>query len=472
MRRKDVLVLGGGFAGMAAAASLAVRGHRVRLIEQADSLGGKATNLRRQGFHFDLGPSVVTLPMMLERPFHDAGVAPPKFVPVAHPTRYDFPDGRTLALSTNRNAVTAQLSAQEQTAYEALLSDAQRLYENAAPTFVHGPPPTLRDLTQYGIRHGLSAKPWLRLPGYIARRQPSQHLRDVFLRFATYFGADPFQAPAVLHNIAWVELGMGAVNPAGGVAGLVQSFEALLRKLDVEVCLNARVQRIAPHRSGVEVHVVQDAGGTQRLRGDGAVSALDAARTFKLLGRAHPASGWTPSLSGFVLALAVRGASDDRFQHNLIMPARYEKEFEDLARGRHPSDPTIYVSISSKVEPSHAPTGWENWFVLVNAPPGARTDKAAYTRHLLGLLNARGWLKPGTATVLGAFDTDHLERFATHGAIYGRMANSLGATVRIGYDVKGFATLKLAGGTVHPGGGVPLAVQSGMHSAEALHRQL
>lgn len=465
-------MLGGGFAGMAAAASLAVRGHQVQLIEQTGSLGGKAARLQRQGFHFDLGPSVVTLPDMLSAPFIAAGETPPRFVPVAHPTRYDFPDGRTLHIGTDPHAVAAQLSASEWTAYDALLGDARSLYEAAAPTFVHGPPPSLWDLTQYGMRHGLAAKPWLRLPGYLARRHPSSHVRDVFLRFATYFGANPFRAPAVLHNIAWVELGIGAVNPEGGVAGLVHAYERLLRKLGVQINLHTQVDRIAPHGTGIDVHVTQADGASRRWRAAGAVSALDAARTYRLLGRSHPSQRWTPSLSGFVLALAVKGVSPERMQHNLIMPARYEQEFEDLARGRHPLDPTLYVSISSKVEPAHAPNGWENWFVLVNAPPGVRTDKAAYARHLLGLLKARGWLEAGQATVLGAFDTDHLERFATHGAIYGRMANSLGATVRLGYDVTGLPTLKLAGGTVHPGGGVPLAVQSGVHSADALHQQL
>lgn len=472
MPSKDVLVLGGGFAGMAAAASLAARGHRVHLIEQAGQVGGKAARYKRQGFHFDLGPSVVTLPETLAAPFAQAGLEPPTFEPVASPTRYDFADGRTLDLSTDQAAVEAQLMTEERQAYQALLSDARALYEAAAPVFVNGPPPSLWDLTRYGLQHGLAARPWLKLPAYIGRRQPSGALRDVFLRFATYFGADPFRAPAVLHNIAWVELGLGAVNPKGGVAGLLGAYETLLAHLGVNVECNTEVQRIAAHRNGVEVTVTTESGSTRMVQADGAISALDVARTYRLMGRSHPSQRWRPSLSGFVLALAVKGESDLGMQHNLVMPSVYEKEFEELAQGRHPSDPTLYVSISSKVDRDHAPVGWENWFVLVNAPPGVRTDKATYSRHLLGLLERRGWLAPGEATVLGAFDTDHLERFATHGAIYGRLADSLRATIRHGHDVAGMPNLKLAGGTVHPGGGVPLAVRSGLQSAHALHAKL
>jgi phytoene dehydrogenase-like protein len=398
-----------------------------------------------------------------------AGVTPPTFEPVASPTRYDFADGRTLALSTHLPTVEAQLTTKERQAYEALLNDARSLYDAAAPVFVDGPPPSLWDLTRYGLRHGLAARPWLNLPAYVGRRQPSGALRDVFLRFATYFGADPFRAPAVLHNIAWVELGLGAVNPKGGVAGLVEAYETLLHRVGVNVERHAEVRRIAPHGNGVEVTVTTGSGSTRQVKADGAISALDVARTYRLMGRSHPSQRWTPSLSGFVLALAVQGESDLRMQHNLVMPSVYEKEFEELAKGRHPSDPTLYVSISSKVDRDHAPTGWENWFVLVNAPPGVRTDKAAYSRHLLGLLERRGWLAAGEATVLGVFDTDHLERFASHGSIYGRMADSLRATIRHGHDVTGMPNLKLAGGTVHPGGGVPLAVRSGLQSARALH---
>ena len=230
----DALVLGAGFAGLAAAIELALHGAEVTVLERAADPGGKAGEVREDGYRFDTGPSVVTLPDVIAAPFHDAGrELPLELRPLDPPARYRFASGRVLDVRRDVDATTAQLSAAEAHAYRTLLDEARALYEAAAPTFVHGPPPGPARLLRYGLRHGLRARPWAKLPDLLARHGATGELRDLFLRFATYFGADPFQAPAVLHNIAWVELGLGVVAPQGGVAGLVRASAQLARELGV-----------------------------------------------------------------------------------------------------------------------------------------------------------------------------------------------------------------------------------------------
>ncbi len=479
VERTDVVVLGAGFAGLTAAIRLAAAGRTVTLVEQRTQPGGKAGEVRAAGFRFDTGPSVVTLPDVLERPF--AATSTP--FPVAwHPldplARYRFASGRTWDVSRDVDATSAQLSAADARAYRSLLDEARVLYEAAAPVFVHGPPPSLPALVRYGLRHGLRAKPWMRLPDLLARHGAKGDVRDMFLRFATYFGADPFKAPAVLHNIAWVELGLGVVAPEGGIGALVRAYEGLARAQGVEVRLGHAVTRLVsrPGRAP-EVHVeAQPTPGSDPeasvLDADLVVSTLDRDRTLRLLGRRVPGDHRAASLSGLVLLLAVDGTHDDVAHHTLSMPARYEAEFEAIGRGEAPDDPALYLSLTVRATPGDAPDGAENWFVMANAPAtdvhGRGIDEEAYAARVLELLAQRCWLRAGEGRLIRTLGPTYLASLASRGAIYGGAPESLLATLRPPQRLAGERHLRLAGGTVHPGGGIPLAVLSGWQAASDL----
>jgi len=477
VERRDVLVLGGGFAGLAAAIRLASLGREVTLIERHASLGGKAGEVRIDGFRFDTGPSVVTLPHVLEQPFTTLGKPFPVAWRALDPlARYRFASGRTLDVSRDVDATTAQLDAREARAYRTLLEEARILYEAAAPVFVHGPPPTLPQLARYGLRHGLRARPWARLPDLLRHHGAEGDVRDLFLRFATYFGADPFRAPAILHNIAWVELGLGVVAPVGGVGELVRAYGELARSLGVRMQLDTRVDALTPRPGRApEVHALEhpgsDAAHGVTYAPDVVVSTLDRERTLAMLGRS-PRRAAEPSLSGMVLLLGVEGTHPDVMHHTLSMPARYDAEFEAMRQGEMPTDPTLYVSLSARSHPADAPDGMENWFVMANAPAqdaaGRGVDEAAYAERILALLEARGWLDRNAVRVQRTVGPAHLATLATRGAIYGQAPHSLLATLRPPQTVRGERHMRLAGGTVHPGGGIPLAVTSGWQAASDL----
>ncbi len=466
---RTALVLGGGFAGLSAALELTLSGVQVTLLEQLDEVGGKAGEFAKNDFRFDLGPSVWTLPELVTDLFARAGETPPEFQPLSPLCRYFYPSGRVWNVSLDAEQTAAQLSDAEARAFHRLRDEARILYEAAAPTFLFGQSPGLKELARYGLSAGLKAHPGKQLPALLRQFGATGDLETFFLRFATYFGADPYRAPAVLHNIAWVELGKGVFYPVGGIKGVVRQFRALAENLGVDVRTGVTVKRL--HTADKKVAKVETDAGD--FTADIIVSGLDIIRTHQLLGKKAKGKRLEPSLSGFVLLLGLDGETPGLAHHNISFPTDYRAEFEAVGTGNLADDPTLYISISSKTERGDAPPGCENWFVLVNAPALSEErpfdwerEAPHYAGHLLEVLARRGLDVRNRIRVQKTFTPAYLGRLAHRGAIYGAATHSLLQTIRPKQTVRGVKNLVLAGGTVHPGGGIPLALLSGKHAAE------
>ena len=466
--KTSALVLGGGFAGLSAAIHLALEGREVTLLEQAATLGGKAGEYREGGYRFDTGPSVWTLPHIITEIFERSGETPPVFKPLDPLCRYRFGSGRVWDVYRDAEKTTAQLSSEEAKAYRALLNEAYTLYEAAAPTFLYNQAPEWSDLARYGLRHGLRAHPMKKLPALLEHHGATGDLKTFFLRFATYFGADPHRAPAVLHNIAWTELGLGAYYPVGGIRGVVDQLCALAKKLGVDIQTNVEVKKLETQGNHLK-HVHTSSGS---FEADTVISSLDIIRTHRLLDKRTRVERLEPSLSGFVLLLGLKGDTPELTHHNILFPNDYRAEFEAVRRGELPQDPTLYASISSKSEAGDAPPGGENWFVLANAPAldSINYDEEAYTQYLIDLLERRGLAVRGRLEVQKTFPPRYLTTLSHRGSIYGAAPHSLLQTLRPKQRVKGVNNLFLAGGSVHPGGGIPLALLSGKHAAASALR--
>lgn len=253
---RTALVLGGGFAGLSSAIYLASKGIAVTLLEAQATLGGKAGRFEHEGFVFDTGPSVFTLKSVLENLFLEAGVPCPLVLePLSPLCRYIYPSGRIWDVFQDIDPTIAQLSSQEASVYVSLLNEAKNLYEAAAPTFIYGQAPTSFDLLRYGLRHGFKARPGQTLAELLQTYKTSPELTQFFLRFATYFGANPYKAPAVLHNISWVELGLGVDYPIGGIRAVVDALEILARNLGVTIYTHAQVENLKrSHHHITHVH--------------------------------------------------------------------------------------------------------------------------------------------------------------------------------------------------------------------------
>jgi phytoene desaturase len=471
---RHVAVVGGGFAGMAAALRLAASGARVTLLEREPRLGGKAGEWCDAGFRFDTGPSVLTLPDVVRSLFEDAGRdCPITFRPLAPLCRYVYPDGRRWDVYRDLDRTLAGLSPREGDVYRRALAKARELYEAAAPVFLRGPAPRPLRLAAYALRHGLAASPGRTLPdllGSLGALAPP--LGPFFLRFATYLGADPRRAPAVLHNVAWVEVGLGIHHPVGGIYALVRALAAALDELGVEVRAGETVERLVV-RGGAVREVVT----TREVMGcDALVAAADRDLVLDWLGRRRRER--EASLSGLVLLAGIRGVDERLAHHTIAFPERYGSEFDAIAAGRHPPDPTLYLSVSARSEPADAPAGSENRFVMANAPalPVAReTDERREARAeegrraLLAGLERRGFAWPPAALVTSRWlDPTAFAAFGHRGRLYGHAPHGLLGALRPGPRLAGIGNLALAGGSVHPGGGVPLALLSGAAAAAVI----
>ena len=481
-----VVVIGAGVGGLAAAARLAAQGHDVTVCEAGDDVGGKlglvTADVPGLGeFRFDTGPSLVTLPGVFSALFRDTGGWPDdlELVPLDPVARYRFADGSGFDAANGLDALCAALDGMQEGAgddWRAFTARAERVWEASREPFLesalHGPA-TIASLA-------------LRRPGDIAAIAPGRslrslgrrHLRDprlrMFLdRYATYTGSDPRRAPAALAAVPYAEQAFGGWYVRGGLHRLGLAVRDRAVERGAVLRHGARVVRIrtdAGAVSGVELE------GGEVLSAQVVVANTDAATVYGSLVEAPVAARRLaraePSLSGFVLLLAVEGRTPGLAHHNVLFPADYDAEFDAVFGdpARPVEDPTLYVSAPD--DAAVRPDGCEAWFVLVNAPRhgegrGAVDWRApglaeSYAESLLDLLEARGLPvrdRVRWSQVLTPADLEE-RTGAVGGAIYGTSSNGATAAFLRPANRSPVPGLFLVGGSSHPGGGLPLVTLS------------
>ncbi len=481
----QVVVIGAGMGGLSAAIRLAAAGRKVVVLEQNSQVGGKLGEWRAGGYRWDTGPTVITMRPVFEELFAAAGRRLEDYVrlnPVEPLTRYFFADGNRLDATTDIAEMNRQIAAfapEDVAGYQKFMAYAANLYRLTAPVFIHDRPPRLASL--------FKVKPWevLRFDGLRTMQQAidsfvnSAEMRQFLGRFATYVGASPFLAPGALNVIAHVELAQGVFMPEDGVMALGRAYERLARELGVEIQLNTRAEKILIENSAVQGVRCDDG---RLFAATAVVANVDAGilQSKLLPGRQEsgpPADAAELSCSGFVLLLGVRGTHPELVQHNIFFSSDSKREFEQIFEaGEPPDEPTVYISIGARSTPEDAPPGCENWFVVVNAPPlGRGWDWAAraqeYRDRVLTRLATFGLDIRDKIEVERILTPADIERMtgAQRGALYGLTSNNRWGAFRRPHNrapkVRG---LYLAGGTTHPGGGVPMVTLSGKVAAELL----
>jgi phytoene desaturase len=342
------------------------------------------------------------------------------------------------------------------------------------------------------VRDLRTVAPWLSLRGLGRRYLDDPRLRMLLDRYATYTGSDPRRAPAALVTVPYVEQTFGSWYVSGGLHRLGEALHRRVLDLGVEVHTGTEVTRVltdAGRACGVEL-----ASG-ERLAADIVVSDADAAHLYGDLLRGPEAAGarralarTTPSLSGFVLLLALRGRTPDLLHHTVLFPADYDREFDAVfgtgsyrGRPRPVEDPTIYVSAPD--DPGSRPDAdHEAWFVLVNAPrhsPGSPTSGVdwdepgladRYADRLLAVLAERGLDVRGRLLWREVRTPADLERStrSVGGSIYGTSSNGARAAFLRPANRSPVPGLFLVGGSAHPGGGLPLVGMSAAIVAEQI----
>ena len=476
----SVIVIGGGLGGLAAAARLAAAGHRVAVFESADTVGGKLGVLQRDGFTFDTGPSLLTMPFLLEQLFADTGgPAELPVTPVDPACAYVFGDGTELLMPHEKAKVPAAID-------DALGEGAgdmwRRLHDRSTRLWELVGEPVLRRPVSLPALIRMSARPadlravapWRTIAGLGERMLPDPRLRTWLNRYATYSGSDPRRTPAVLAVTSFVEQEFGAWYVPGGLRRIVDAVEKRCAELGVEIRTGAAVEAVLV--SGGRVTGVRVDG--RDVAADSVVSDVDAAVLYEELLPAGAARGMRrrlrrrrASMAGFVIMLGLSGRRPGA-AHRVYFPRDYDAEF-DAIFGRSPqpvADPTIYVHApdDSALRPDDDSEGW---FVLVNAPapdPDRGVDwdapglRERYTTRVIDLLADRGADVRERIRFAETITPADLQRRtgAPGGAIYGTASHGPRAALRRPANRSPVPNLYLVGGSAHPGGGIPLVLMS------------
>lgn len=490
----DVLVIGAGMGGLSAAIAAAAAGLRVRVLEAAAGPGGKMGCAQHEGVEFDTGPSLLTMIDVMDRVFRLAGTTRQEHLELvrADPAfRYIYPDGVSLDifhdLEDSVESIRATLGPVAAQEYASFMQYSRGIWEAARHNFIECEAPSFTSMVKLGatkLRQVMAIDPLRSMWASIERQVSDPHLRTLLARYATYNGSNPYQAPATLNCIAWVEQGIGGWGIKGGMSELPRALERVAKNMHVEFVYNCPVASITLDKQQRVTGLITQAGERHEARA--IVANADAALVAQSLLPAQTKhdiplpsersmSGWT------ALIKAKDTPTRQPVAHTVFFSQDYDHEFSEIFdRQLPPQDPTIYLCDQRL---SHARQGWDDAapvFVMANAPalndPNDEQRDAydALKTRVMNKLERTGWLHAQDQVVWERTPYQLSTRFpGSYGSIYGAASNSqLSAFKRPPNAVRAVPGLYLASGSAHPGGGVPLCLMSGYTAAQALCQDL
>jgi phytoene desaturase len=492
-----VVVVGGGLGGLAAACTLAARGYAVTLLDKNPWVGGKAAVLAEQGFRFDMGPTILTIPRVLKRIYAEAGRDLERhldLVPLDPQWRSFFVDGTTLDLVADVRQMQANLDAYAPgtgagAGYGRFMDLAKRLHKLSNEFFFWRSVGGMRDMID--VRKSLSVgflkelmgmRPGHSVAGTVRSFVPDERAAQMLDHYTQYVGSCPEQSPAVLCGIAHMQSHDGVWYPRGGTGAVPRALASLAVDLGVEIRTRTPVRRILVEQG--RVRGVETAQG-EIIRAAAVVSNSDSVRTHRELLDDAPRRrflgrrGYEPACSGVVLYLGLDRRYEQLIHHNFVFSEDPHAEFEAIYRRGEPApDPTCYVCAPAVTEPEVAIPGGEALYVLVHTPylrPHHDWKKMLpeYRDRIVQKLVRTAGMKDLEKHIVferALTPQDINDRYhVLDGAIYGLASHGkyLGAFKpgNRSPDVEG---LYLAGGSAHPGPGMPMVLMSGWIAADCV----
>lgn len=487
---RRVVVVGGGFGGLAAACYLAQAGAEVALLEKNEQLGGRASRLQAQGFTFDMGPSWYLMPDAWERFFSHFGKRPADYYRARRLDphyRIFFKDGDRVDITGDRAAMRDLFEGYETGAGAALdryLAQSRQTYERAMPGFVYTDRPRLRDyLTLDVARQARGLSLLGSMDRFVGRYFQHPKLRQIMAYSLVFLGGEPRNTPALYHLMGHVDFNLGVFYPEGGIGALVDGVAALAAELGVRVHLDRPATAIR-RRPGGGLRVETASGP---LDADAVVAAADYHHVEQDLldpaDRQYSPGYWkrrTWAPSAYLLYLGVSGELPELAHHSLVLPTDWSGHFRQLFQApAWPEDPAYYLCMPSRSDDTVAPPGTSNLFALVPVAAGLEDTEAGRARYRDLLLadiarhtgvDLRQRIVFEQSFSLRDFSSRYnAARGTALGLAHTLTQSAFGRPARRSRRLPG---LYFAGAYTTPGIGMPMCLISGEHTAATLAREL
>lgn len=476
---KKVLIIGSGIAGIAAAIRMAVKGFQVEVFEANSYPGGKLSEIQLGAYRFDAGPSLFTLPEQVEELFRLAGKNPRDHfeylkLPVA--CHYFWEDGTRINAYAERDQFAAEVESKLGTSGGSIrkaLEESAFIYDHLSPLFMH------RSLHKFGTwtnPHALKSYLKMGKLGIFSTMNEANEklfgnpkLVQLFNRYATYNGSNPYETPATLNIIPHLEFNIGAFFPKKGMHDITQSLYKLSKELGVKYHFGEKVEEIlVENGNAIGIRV-----GDQIQTGDLVINNMDMVNAYKTILKKQKQPklllNQPKSSSALIFYWGIKRKFTELDLHNIFFSDNYLEEFDHIfKRGTITSDPTVYVNITSVYKPDDAPADSMNWFTMINVPnnQGQHWDSliAEARKNIIHKLNRI--LKTDVESLIEVEEildprTIESKTSSAQGALYGNSSNNkFAAFLRHANFSGSIKNLYFCGGSVHPGGGIPLCLLS------------
>ncbi len=493
MKQKTIGVIGGGLGGLSAAISLAHNpAHKVILLEKNAHLGGKLNVVSKDGFTFDLGPSILTMPHLFEQLFamHNRKMADYVAIePVRPHWRNFFEDGKIVDLTADPGEMTGEpscLTDEEVEELRGFLRYSQQLYQFSDQTYFQNQSEKTLDVLKYynPLKILRDCDFFSTMDDGVRKRIHNPYLIDILNYFAKYVGSSPYDAPAILNLLPYIQWEFDLWYVQGGMYNLARGLERLIHDLGIEVRKDTEVTEMQREGDVITALVLQDGS---KVVVDLVVSNMEVIPFYERISREPNAriepyrKKYGPACSGFALHLGVNRQYDILRHHNFFYSKNPQKQFHSIFHAKTLyDDPCIYLVAPMKTDPAQGPEGCEVIKILPHIPvldkdtPFTDHDYAQYKEAVLSKLERMGLegLRASIVTEeLWTPATIQAHYYSNQGAIYGIVSDKK--------KNKGFKTPKhsafyhnlyFVGGSVNPGGGMPMVVLSGQQVVDQIYQ--